>query len=295
MNGERECEMTESLGAEATHGETVASRRFVDRVALVTGAARGQGRAHALRLAREGADVIATDLHEPGADAAEPLARDLAETVELVRAMGRCVVAGAADVRDATQLRGLVEAGVAQLGRLDVVVANAGIVADGGVLDESDASWDRLIAVNLTGVWHTCRAAVPHLIAGGRGGAIVMVGSTMGVKAAPQVAGYVASKHGVVGLMQTLALELAPHWIRVNVVHPTVVDSPMMAVLAPANLDREELAARYRSVHALPVGWIEPHDVSAAVAFLASDEARYVTGVSLPVDAGALLVSGSAR
>ena len=269
--------------------------RLAGRVALVTGAARGQGRAHALRLAHEGADVIAADLEAPDAAGAGPLARDFAETVEQVRASGRRIVAGAADVRDPAQLRALVDDGVARLGRLDVVVANAGVAASAGVLEETEESWERTLAVNLTGVWRTCRAALPHMLAGGRGGAIVAIGSTMAVKAAPRLASYVASKHGLAGLVQALALELAPQRIRVNLVNPTVVDSPMLAELAPAGLDRDALAERHRAVHALPVPWVEPADVSAAVAFLASDEARHVTGAALAVDAGALLVSGSAR
>jgi NAD(P)-dependent dehydrogenase (short-subunit alcohol dehydrogenase family) len=156
-------------------------------------------------------------------------------------------------------------------------------------MEETQEGWQRTLDVNLTGVWNTCRAAIPALR---DGGAIVIVGSTQAFKASAQIPAYVASKHGVVGLAKSLALELAERMIRVNSVHPTTVFSPMIAAVAPPGLSEEELRAHYRPANALPVPWVEPVDVSNAVLFLASEEARYVTGAALPVDAGALLVSG---
>jgi SDR family mycofactocin-dependent oxidoreductase len=269
-------------------------RRFEGKVALVTGAARGQGRAHALRLAGEGADVVLVDLEGPAATGSE-LAQAFAATVADLEGLGATVVAGGADVREVAELRSLLDPAVADLGRLDVVVANAGVVSISPTLEEDEASWERTLGVNVTGVWNTCRAALPHLIDGGRGGSIVITGSTMAVKVAPQIASYATSKHGVVGLAKVLALEFAPHSIRVNVVHPTVVDSPMLAVIAPDGMDRKQLSEHYRAVNALPTGWVQPEDIATAAAFLASDEARFITGAALPVDAGALLVSGSPR
>jgi SDR family mycofactocin-dependent oxidoreductase len=262
--------------------------RLEGRVALVTGAAGGQGRSHAVRLAEEGAHLVVTDLEGSGADG-----DGLAGTAAAVEALGRRVVSGAADVRDEAQLRELLATAVGALGRLDIVVANAGVVAIKPSLEEdAEEGWRRALDVNLGGVWHTARAALPHLIAGGRGGSIVITGSTQAFKATPGVAAYAASKTGTIGLMRTLAVEFAEHMIRVNSVHPTTVWTPMLAGLAPAGLDEEELRAFYLPVNALPVPWVEAVDVSNAVVFLASDEARYVTGASLPVDAGALLVGG---
>jgi SDR family mycofactocin-dependent oxidoreductase len=263
--------------------------RFAGRVALVTGASRGQGQSHAIRLAQEGADVIVTDLLPD-----DPVTDGFAETVGHVQELGRRVVARSADVRDEVALRGVVDAGVAELGRLDVVVANAGVVSIAPSLDASPESWQLALDVNLTGVWHTCRASLPHLIAGGRGGSIVITGSTQAFKATPRVAAYATSKHGTIGLMKTLAIEFAEHMIRVNSVHPTTVRTPMLAQISPDGLTEEELVEHYRHVNALPVPWVESIDVSNAIAFLASDEARYINGVALPVDAGALLVGGRA-
>lgn len=257
--------------------------RLAGRVALVTGAARGQGQAHAVRLAEEGADIIATDLGED----------DLRETAERVRALGHKIVTRAADVRDEAQLRAAVAEGYAELGSLDVVVANAGVVSIAPSTDpDAGETWRLALDVNLTGVWHTCRSALPHMIDGGRGGSIVITGSTQAFKSTPRVAAYAASKAGLLGLMRTLAVEFAEHMIRVNSVHPTTVWTPMLAEIAPDGLSEEELRAFYLPVNALPVPWIEAVDVSNAVVFLASDEARYITGAALPVDAGALLVGG---
>jgi SDR family mycofactocin-dependent oxidoreductase len=259
----------------------VTRARFAGRVALVTGAARGQGRAHAVRLAQEGADVIVTDL------AARDDADGLAATAAEVERTGRRTYAGAADIRDGDALRAVVDAGVAALGRLDVVVANAGVVDVGPALDVDDEAWRRTVDVNLTGAWNTCRAALPHLLAAG-GGAIVLTGSTQAVRPTPGVVAYAASKHGVTGLMKALAIELAEQGVRVNAVHPTTVRTPMLDSYSQGMSD-EQRAAHFTYVNALPVPWVESDDVSNAVLFLASEEARYVTGAELLVDAGAML------
>ncbi|MEN3300188.1 mycofactocin-coupled SDR family oxidoreductase [Pseudonocardia sp.] len=269
--------------------------RVEGKVAFVTGAARGQGRSHALRLAEEGADIIAVDIAGQIDSVPYKMStpEDLAQTVKAVEALDRRIVATQADVRDYGALKGALDAGVAELGRLDIVCANAGIFSfTTGELDEQ--AWRDMIDVNLTGVWHTTKAAVPHLIEGGRGGSMILTSSTAGLKGFPNFAHYVSAKHGVVGLMRTLALELAPHLIRVNSVHPTSVNTDMIQndatyrLFAPdlENPTGEQVAPRFGEMNALPINWVEPVDISNAVLFLASDEARYITGVTLPVDAG---------
>ena len=270
--------------------------RVEGMVAFITGAGRGQGRSHAVRLAEEGADIVAIDIAAPIASVAYPMAtpEELAETVDMIKALDRRVVASRADVRDLAGLTELLDGAVAELGRLDIVCANAGIYSQGllGELDEQ--TWRDVIDVNLTGVWNTCRAAIPHLVAGGRGGSIILTSSSVGLRAVANVGHYAAAKHGVIGLMRTLALELAPHSIRVNSVHPTGVDTPMIQneslyrLMVPGveHPTREDVAPVLESLNALPVPWVEPRDVSNAVLFLASDEARYITGVTFPVDAG---------
>ncbi|RMI28004.1 mycofactocin-coupled SDR family oxidoreductase [Nocardia stercoris] len=258
--------------------------RMQDRVALVTGAARGMGRAHCRRLAEEGADIIALDL--PAA------AEELAETAREVQAVRRSCVVGYADVRDQASLDVAVAEGVRELGRLDVLVANAGIYADLAPSWElSEAAWRRTLDINLTGVWHTVRAGAGALA---DGGSIVIVSSTSGLKGGANTAHYSASKHAVVGLARTLANELGPRGIRVNTVHPGSVATPMIlndtvyAKLRP-DLDaptEQDAAQVLASKNILPVPWVEPVDVSNAVLFLASDESRYVTGTQLVVDAG---------
>ena len=271
------------------------------KVAFITGAARGQGRSHALRLAQEGADVIAVDVCAQVDSVTYPMAtpEDLAETVRQVEALDRRIVASEADVRDGAALQQAVDAGVAELGRLDIVLANAGIASFAPVEDLTDAMWDDMIDINLTGVFRTVRAAVPHLRAHGQGGAIVITSSTAGIKGMANLAHYVAAKHGVVGLMKTLANELAPDMIRVNSVHPTSVDTDMIHNEAtyglfmpdkPASeVTRDEAGEIFRSLNALPIRWVDPVDISNAVLFLVSDDARYVTGVQLPVDAGSVI------
>jgi (+)-trans-carveol dehydrogenase len=269
--------------------------RVEGKVAFVTGAARGQGRSHALRLAQEGADIVAIDLCAQVGTVAYPMAtpEDLDETVRLVEALDRRIVAAQADVRRYDELSAVVDEGVAQLGRLDIVCANAGIYSQGMLADMPIEKWQDMVDINLTGVWHTCRAAIPHLVAAG-GGAMILTSSAMGLRAAQNVGHYTAAKHGVVGLMRTLALELAPQMIRVNSVHPTGVDTIMIQndslyrLMAPdvEQPTRDDVAPVLEAMNALPIPWVDPVDISNAVLFLASDEARYITGVTLPVDAG---------
>ncbi|NIL76685.1 mycofactocin-coupled SDR family oxidoreductase [Rhodococcus sp. B10] len=267
------------------------------KVAFITGAARSQGRSHALRLAQEGADIIAVDLCGP-VDTIEmyPAATesDLEDTVKQVEALDRRIVATKADVRDSVALKKAVDDGVAELGRLDIVLGNAGVFEIAPALDITDDAWRNMIDVNLTGVWNTCRVALPHLIAGGRGGSIVLTSSTAGLKGTPNTVHYTATKHGVVGIMRTLANEFGQHSIRVNTVHPTGVDTVMIqnrktwGLFAPddPNPTREKAEPIFATTNTLPIPWVEPIDISNAIAFLVSDEARYITGATLPVDAG---------
>ncbi|WP_100812253.1 mycofactocin-coupled SDR family oxidoreductase [Microbacterium sp. BR1] len=271
--------------------------RLDGKVAFITGAARGQGRSHAIRMAQEGADIIAVDISRQIETVPYGMATadDLAETVRQVEALDRRIVASEADVRDYNALSSAVDEGVAQLGRLDIVSANAGIFSSATADELTDTAWDDMIGVNLTGVWHTAKAAIPHLRAAG-GGSMILTSSTAGIKGFPNFVHYVAAKHGVVGIMRTLALELAPDFIRVNSVHPTSVDTDMIqndslyALFAPdlpvEERTRETLGGRFQSLNALPIPWVEPVDISNAVLWLASDESRYVTGIMLPVDAG---------
>jgi (+)-trans-carveol dehydrogenase len=283
--------------------------RLEGKVAFITGAARGQGRSHAVRLAQEGADIIAVDICRGFADSTAPAAtpEDLAETADMVKNLDRRIVTAEVDVRDFDALKSAVDSGVEQLadgrstngsGRLDIVVANAGIGTTGVKLHKMrEHIFDETIDINLGGVWKTVKAAVPHLLAGGRGGSIIITSSVGGTKAYPQVGHYIAAKHGVVGLMRTFAVELGQHSIRVNTVHPTHVCTPLLMNEPTYRLFRpdlenpgpEDLAPICQSFHFLPIPWVEPVDISNAVLFLASDEARYITGVTLPVDAGSLL------
>jgi len=280
--------------------------RVEGKVAFITGAARGQGRAHAVRLAQEGADVIAIDICKPieGFLNPPPTPEDLARTADLVRGHNRRVVTAEVDVRDYDALKAAVDSGVEQLGRLDVIVANAGISNagndDGGTLDKvSESDWQDMIDVNLSGVWKTVKAGVPHVLAGGRGGSIVLTSSVNGFKAYSNLllGHYVASKHGVVGLMRAFAVELGQHMIRVNSIHPTFVDTPMLLneglyrMVRPdlENPGPDDLAPFCQAFHTLPIPWVQAEDISNAVLFLASDESRYITGITLPIDAGQCL------
>src|SRR5580704_14018915 len=262
--------------------------RVAGKVAFITGAGRGQGRSHAIRLAEEGADIIAVDICRDYDTVGYGMATeaDLAQTVKAVEALDRRIVARPADVRDAAALKAVVDEGVAELGHLDIVCANAGICTVQAWDEVTPEVWQDTLDTNLTGVWNTMVAGTPHLIAAG-GGSIIATSSTAGIKGLPYFAPYVAAKHGVVGIARTMANELARHQIRVNTVHPTGVDTPMGAGLGrlEALIDREpSLGPIY--VNTLPVRAVDARDVSNAVLFLASDEARYVTGLEFTVDAG---------
>jgi (+)-trans-carveol dehydrogenase len=275
--------------------------RVEGKVAFITGAARGQGRAHAVRLAQEGADIIAVDICKK-IDTVDVIAastpEDLAETADLVKGQNRRIVTAEVDVRDYDALKAAVDSGVEQLGRLDIIVANAGIGNGGQTLDKtSEADWTAMIDINLSGVWKTVKAGVPHLLAGGRGGSIILTSSVGGLKAYPHCGHYVAAKHGVVGLMRTFAVELGAQNIRVNSVHPTNVNTPLfmnddtMKLFRPdlENPGPDDMKVVGQLMHTLPIGWVEPDDIANAVLFLASDEARYITGVTLPIDGGSCL------
>ncbi|KUH81067.1 MULTISPECIES: mycofactocin-coupled SDR family oxidoreductase [unclassified Mycobacterium] len=271
--------------------------RLADKVALITGAARGIGRAQAVRFSAEGADVIALDVCGPVDTVVVPSATpaDLEETARLVRANGRNIVTGIVDVRDSEELQEATDRGVAELGGLDIVCATAGITSRGMAAELTEAAWQTMLDVNLSGVWRTCKVAVPHLIRRGSG-SVILVSSIAGLRGLVGVVHYTAAKHGVVGLMRSLANDLAPYGIRVNSVHPTNVDTPMIQNDAVAtafrpDLDRpptrEEFAQAARTMNMLDIPWVDPIDVANASLFLASDEARYVTAATLPVDAGA--------
>ncbi|MFZ0227273.1 MAG: mycofactocin-coupled SDR family oxidoreductase [Mycobacterium sp.] len=274
--------------------------RMEGKVAFVTGAARGQGRSHAVRLAQEGADIIAVDICRKfeASPAAGATPEDLDITAGMVKDAGGRIVTAEVDVRDADALRAALDGGVEQLGRLDVIVANAGIGTTAGKLHKTDeALWQQMIDVNLSGVWKTVKAGVPHILHGDRGGSIVLTSSVAGNKAYPHVGHYVAAKHGVIGLMRSFAVELGQRMIRVNAVLPTHVNSPLLMNDATYRAFRPELenpgpddlAPVCRSFHVLPIPWVTAEDISNAVLFLVSDEARYITGVALPVDAGSCL------
>ncbi|HUE35549.1 MAG TPA: mycofactocin-coupled SDR family oxidoreductase [Mycobacterium sp.] len=274
--------------------------RVEGKVAFISGAARGQGRSHAVRLAQEGADIIAVDICAPIDNVVypAPTPADLAETADLVKGHNRRIVTAQVDVRDYEALKAAVDSGVEQLGRLDIIVANAGIGNGGNKLHKiRENIWQDMIDINLSGVWKTVKAGVPHIINGGHGGSIVLTGSVGAMKALAHTGHYVAAKHGVIGLMRAFAVELGQHGIRVNSVHPTQVNTPMTMNDVTFKLFRpdlenpgpEDFAPFSQMTHTLPVPWVEAADISNAVLFLASDESRYVTGVSLPVDAGALL------
>lgn len=266
--------------------------RLVGKVAFITGAARGQGRAHALRLAQEGADLVLSDICGPvetsGIRAAEPA--DLQETVRLVKALGRNtrVVSRIVDVRDLDGLQSLADDAISELGRLDVVVANAGILNWGEFTDITPEMWQAVIDVNLTGVFNTCKATVRHLVQQGDGGSIILISSVAGLKGQPLTAPYTAAKHGVVGIGRGLANELAQHGIRVNTVHPAGVSTPMTEVPEFMDLISSFPLLGPIVMPSLPHTLMPPEDVSAAVAYLASDESRMVTGTQLRVDMGTL-------
>jgi SDR family mycofactocin-dependent oxidoreductase len=256
--------------------------RMDGKVALITGAARGQGRSHALRLAEEGAEIIAVDICDQIGSVPFPMgtADDLAETAKMVENLDRRIVTAVADVRDGQQLQAAVELGLSEFGHLDVVCA----------WELTDEQWQDVIDVNLTGVWRTIKAVVPTLIEQGTGGSIIITSSMAGEKGLAGIGHYTATKHGVIGLMRSLVNEVSPYRIRVNCVCPTTVDTPMIKNDAfyqyAGGTTADEMGTVFQALNALPVPWVEAVDISNAVLFLASDESRYVTGLSLWVDAG---------
>lgn len=262
--------------------------RVDGKVALVTGAARGQGRSHALRLAEEGADIIAVDLcgPVPGLQYSPATEEDLAETVRQVEALDRRIVASVTDVRDREAFKTAIDEGVAALGRLDIVVGNAGICIIAPWDEVTPEIWDTTISTNLTGVFNTVQLTAPHLIAAG-GGSIILTSSAAGLKGLPFLTPYVASKFGVTGLGKAFATELAEHNIRVNTLHPTGVETAMgeMADAYPPLLEKHPRVGGMLT-NMLPIETTQPRDQSNAVLFLASDEARYITALSMTVDAG---------
>jgi SDR family mycofactocin-dependent oxidoreductase len=272
------------------------------KVAFITGVARGQGRSHAIRLAQEGADIVGVDactnVPSVGYDMATP--DDLAETVRQVEALDRRILASQVDIRDPAGLKQAVDDGVAALGRLDIVLANAGIASFCPAEDMSDAMWDDMIDINLTGQFRTVRPAIPHLKANPEGGAIVFTSSTAGRKGLANLTHYCAAKHGLAGLMKALAHELAPHRIRVNVVNPTNVDTKMIhndttyRLFFPdrdlATVTREEAAPMMQTLNLLPTAWVDVSDISDAILYLVTESGRYVTGIELPVDCGMLVL-----
>jgi SDR family mycofactocin-dependent oxidoreductase len=263
------------------------------KVALITGAARGQGRSHAVRLAREGADIIAADICAPVSDSITyPPATpdDLAETVRAVEAQGRKVLAREVDIRDDVALRQLVSDGVEQFGRLDILVANAAVLSWGRLWELSDEQWDTVIDVNLSGTWRTLRAVLPAMIDAGNGGSIVVVSSTAGLKATPGNSHYSAAKHALVALTNALALEAGEYGIRVNSIHPYSVDTPMVEPEMMAQV----FGAHPSYLHSfapMPLqreGFMTPEEVSDVVAWLAGDGSGTLTGAQIPVDKGVL-------
>lgn len=271
--------------------------RMNGKIVAVTGAARGQGRAHALRLAEEGADLILTDIAGPVDTVSYPAStrEDLEETVAGVEKLGRRATSFIADVRDFDALQAGMHNAVAELGQIDVLVANAGILnAVKPSWELTEQEWRTMIDINLGGVWHSAKAVVPHLISQGTGGSIILISSTAGLRGIPGIGHYNAAKHGVLGLQRTLANELAEHRVRVNSIHPTNVRTTMIENDSSARIYRPDLehptfadaTDALANINMWPVPYLEVDDVSNAVLFLASDEARYITGVALPVDLG---------
>lgn len=272
------------------------------RTVLITGAARGQGRSHAVRFGELEDHLVLVDActPSPAVDYAMPTQDDLEETAELVKAAGGRATVHVVDVRDAVGLNAAVDEAVELFGPVEVVVANAGLAPrPTGLLDCSLEDWQEVIDVNLSGVFHTMRAGLRSMVAAGRGGSVVLVSSIMGLRSLGGIPAYVASKHAVTGLMRTAAYELGPRGIRVNSVHPGNVRTPMVVNdslkamfrpdLPPAEVGDEILEQAMRPMNLLPAGWCEAEDVTEAVVFLCSNAARAITGVALPVDLGATL------
>jgi (+)-trans-carveol dehydrogenase len=271
--------------------------RLENKVALISGVARGQGRSHALRLVSEGVSIIGFDglCTYDTVPYKQATQEDLDETVGLVEAAGGRILAGRGDVRNRDEIQSIVDKGIAEFGSIDIVVANAGIGINSVLFWEvSQQEWDDVIGVCLTGAWHTVSAAVPSMIEAGKGGSIIITSSSAAQKAAPRLAPYIAAKTGVIGMMRSMANDLAPYKIRINCVAPTavptdfVLNDRLYQIFCPdkENPQLEDAKQVLRSFHPLGEPWIETSDISAAVAYLASDEARYISGIVLPVDLG---------
>jgi SDR family mycofactocin-dependent oxidoreductase len=271
------------------------------KVAFITGIARGQGRSHALTLAREGADIIGLDLCRTPASVPYHGATqaDLEETVRLVEVTGRKIVAEQADVRDLAQVQAVFDAGIAQFGRVDIVLPNAGICAGGLTWEITPEAWQEMLDVNLTGPWHTVRVAIPTMIEQGQGGSVVFTGSVDALKGSANISSYAAAKHGITGLMRSLANEVGQYGIRVNSINPGHVDTIMLGNEFVWGLFRPDLnkptkqdvVESFRSTNLLPEPWMQPQDVSNAILYLVSDEGRYVTGTTQLLDTGFLAKS----
>jgi len=266
--------------------------RMDGKVVFITGAARGQGRAHAVRLAEEGASIIATDICDQIESVPFGMAtpEDLVGTTKLVEDLGGQILSRQVDVRDSDALALIVSDAVEHFGHIDVGVANAGIISAGPSWELSDQQWQDVLDVNLTGAWKTVKALAPQLIKQNTGGSLILTSSIGGLMGFAGFSHYSSTKHGVVGLMRALVNELSPYNIRVNTVHPSAVDTPMiqndMFWSAFGTDNREDFSKIFKVLHPLPVDFVEPEDVANAVLFLASDEARYVTGVTMQIDAG---------
>jgi (+)-trans-carveol dehydrogenase len=270
--------------------------RVQEKVAFITGAARGQGRSHAVRLAQQGADIVAVDVCSQIEGVPYPLAapNDLRETARLVEAEGRRVVAVEADVRDLLALQHAVSKGVEEFGSLDIVVANAGIVSFALVAEMDESTWQTVIDVNLSGVWRTLKATIPAL---NDGSSVIITGSVAGMQGSSHISHYASAKQGLLGLMRALAMELGPRRIRVNLLAPAQVETDIITNQATYDLfcpdvehpDYEDFKSASQQGMVLPTPWAEPLDVSNLVLFLASDESRYITGATIPIDAGNLL------
>lgn len=271
------------------------------KVAFITGIARGQGRSHALTLAREGADIIGLDLCAKPLTTAYPgtTEDDLQETIRLVKEAGRQIVAEVADTRDFEQVKTVFDHGIEQFGRVDIVIPNAGICSGAKTWEISPQDWREMVNINLNGVFHTVKAAIPTMIAQNEGGSIVFIGSTEAIKGAENISSYAAAKHGVTGLMTSLARELGRYRIRVNSVNPTCVDTHMInndfvyGLFRP-DLDkptRDDVIDTFSGTHILPVPWIQPQDVSNAILYLVTEPGRYVTATPLVIDAGFIVKS----
>lgn len=269
--------------------------RLSGKVALITGGARGQGRSHAVTFAREGADIITCDLVSQVATVPYPMSvpDDLNETVKLVEEQDRRCVAMQADVRDTAQLQAVVERGIAEFGKIDILVANAGIVAPVPLLDITDDGWSDMIDIDLTGVFKSIRAVAPHMVER-RSGRIIATASIVGRIGASGLSHYAAAKWGVIGLVKSAALEFGPYGVTVNAVCPTNVDTPMIqnpamyALFAPGvqNPTRDDVTPGFSSLNALPVPWVQAQDISEGMLYLAAESGRYVTGETLTIAAG---------